>query len=765
MTAERDAAAAQAAALVAALTAGASDLEPGVGRPHVTMAVPTRDGLHHLRRLFDGLATTTDHPHFDVVVVDNASTDGTRAWLADLDVPFDVQVIANDHNASFSRANNQALEVARGELFLALNNDVEPVHPQWLSHLVGALTDPGVAAAGPLLVYPPRPADLRGHHDDLTVQHAGIEFHLVDDRVRAVNRDAGSDPRLPRHRGTHRVPALTAACLLVRTSDLAELGGFDEGYEYGSEDWDLSLRLARRGDLVVVGRSVLFHHEYGTQAHENDDARRQRHLANHTHFNRTWGPALRRTLLLEKMRPDATGSPQRASITMGPVRRSRVLLGEGLADRTVVADEFRALGWQVTTTGRVDGDRTGAEDAAHTPPGGDRTARVVDLALLSASALPRARPSAGVVAVRATPGPPVVLPDWVDMVLRPRGATWPHESEAVTVAVDPAPGSTPRQAGPRLSARQLVAAVAAQVARPRFAVRACPPNWDKAPVWGDTHYARSFASALRQFGFAAQVQVMSDWPQPWANVADVVVHLRGLSPQPVSPAAINVLWVISHPELVTDDELADHDLVLVASSIFADELRTRTSTPVEVVWQATDTTTFRPTTRDRPRDASGIVAVAAPRWPSRRSVQWLLDLGWDFTLYGPYWSRKTHRVDADEGFVPNEELGHVYGQADIVVADQWDHMAQQGFVANRLFDVLAAGGFVISDAGPGVVEVFGDTVPTYSTRHELDDLVRRYTGDPAARTALVARAMPMVRRHHSFEARARRILDLLGIPA
>lgn len=722
-------------ALVDALRAGElAATDPAHDGPPVTIAVATRDGLHHLERLFTGLTERTAYRSFDVVVVDNASTDSTRQWLAETDFDFDVHVVGNDHNASFSRANNQALEVATGELFLALNNDVDPVRDDWLTQLVMALDDPGVAAAGSLLVYPRRPADLRGQHDDLTVQHAGVAFRIAHGGVRAVNRGAGGDPRVYADRDPWPTSALTAACLLVRCDDLRDLGGFDEGYVYGSEDWDLSLRLARRGRLLLVGRSVLFHHEFGTQHVDDDVEVRQRRRANHTRFNRTWGAALRRGLLLERL-ADPDDREHDAPPPLGEQELPSVLVAPDGDVADALAADFSARGWVVRT---------------------DQAKGAVDLAVVQQSSLPGTRPRAAVTAALAHPAGPIDLPDWVDMVVRPETVDWAHESDAVTV-LSPA-GADLADAG------DVLAAVRNQVARPRIAVRACPPNWEKARVWGDTPFARSFARALRAHGCETSVQVMSDWDQPWANPFDVVVHLRGLSPQPPGPGAVNVMWLISHPELVTDEELDGYDLVLVASSVFADELRSRTTTPVEVMWQATDTRMFRPSTRDRPRDAHGIAVVANARWPARPAVQWLRHLGWDFTLHGAHWTMFSHRTTADVGFVPNDELTHVYGNADIVVADQWELMAGRGFVANRLFDVLASGGFVISDGGPGVEEVFGDLVPTYANHVELDELLRRYGDDPGARNAVVARAMPYVRHNHGFENRARQLLDLLDIP-
>ncbi len=73
--------------------------------PSVSVIVPTRDGRHHLERLFKGLIEHTRYPEFEVIVVDNASSDGTLAYLESLQTPFPVHVVANEENLSFSQTN------------------------------------------------------------------------------------------------------------------------------------------------------------------------------------------------------------------------------------------------------------------------------------------------------------------------------------------------------------------------------------------------------------------------------------------------------------------------------------------------------------------------------------------------------------------------------------------------------------------------------------------------------------------------------------
>ena len=99
-----------------------------------------------------GLEDRTDYPEFELIVVDNDSSDGTCDFLVGLDCPFSIEAIANTEPASFSAANAQGVERARHDLILFLNNDIEPFEPGWLRELVAAHEREGVAAVGATLL-------------------------------------------------------------------------------------------------------------------------------------------------------------------------------------------------------------------------------------------------------------------------------------------------------------------------------------------------------------------------------------------------------------------------------------------------------------------------------------------------------------------------------------------------------------------------------------------------------------------------------------
>lgn len=275
--------------------------------PLVSIVVLSRNGAHHLQRLFTGLDDCTTYRDFEVIVVDNASDDESDA-VYEATWTFPRHVIHNDHNASFSAGCNQGVAAARGDYVLLLNNDIEPIAEGWLGAMVDEIeSDAGIGAVGALLVYPERPTGVSHEPHgapDLTVQHRGIRFGWIDKLPWAFNDGVGNDPTDPALVATRLVPAATAACLLIRTAMLRDLGGLDEGYVYGSEDVELCLNVRAHGyRIVVAGRAALFHHEFGTQSEVVEARKRSYRQANLQRFAERWAPTLSRALHLDALTP------------------------------------------------------------------------------------------------------------------------------------------------------------------------------------------------------------------------------------------------------------------------------------------------------------------------------------------------------------------------------------------------------------------------------------------------------------------------------
>ncbi|WP_051229294.1 glycosyltransferase family 9 protein [Paludibacterium yongneupense] len=231
-----------------------------VGQPLVSVIVPTRDKLEFLQPCIDSLFAKTDYPAFELLLVDNGSTDpDTLAYYDELTSEYGERVRILPYAApfNFSAQCNLGVEAARGEYILLLNNDTEVIQSKWMERMLAIAQRPEVGAVGARLVYP----------ETGRIQHAGIVLGLpggvlsVADHVfeTALLDEPGYMKRLQTEQN---YSAVTAACLMVARSKYLGVDGFDAtGLTVLFNDVDFCLKLQQSGLINVYSPyATLVHH-------------------------------------------------------------------------------------------------------------------------------------------------------------------------------------------------------------------------------------------------------------------------------------------------------------------------------------------------------------------------------------------------------------------------------------------------------------------------------------------------------------------------
>ncbi|TDN88380.1 glycosyltransferase [Microbacterium sp. BK668] len=290
----------------------------------------------------------------------------------------------------------------------------------------------------------------------------------------------------------------------------------------------------------------------------------------------------------------------------------------------------------------------------------------------------------------------------------------------------------------------------------RWAIKIAAPPGRPGEAWGDTHFARGIADALRRLGQEVVIDAYSARLRPSGYLDDVVLALRGPEPIHAQPGARSLIWIISHPDEITAAELSGFDVVFAGSRPWAAEASVRFGRPIQTLLQCTDARRFRPTGAGRTDD---IVFVGTARGIPRPSIIEPIRAGIPVRVYGPDWRGWIPASAIAGRGVPNRDLPLVYERADLVLNDHWPAMKAAGFVSNRLFDVVAAGGRAVSDAVAGIDEIFEGAVRTYDDVPALLGLLRGDRDRLFPDAERLADISARVRRDHSFDARARTLLD------
>ncbi|MGH7997093.1 MAG: glycosyltransferase family 2 protein, partial [Opitutaceae bacterium] len=235
--------------------------------PTLSFIVPLRDGLPLTQAMLRSLRATipADLEH-EIVFVDDASTDGTPAWLKELRDP--VRSLRLERTGGYARASNRGASSARGSLLVLLNNDLE--FPRgWLEPMLEAHRRLGERAGAVGNVQRNfRTGEI--DHAGLFIDHKGKPEHLRRLPARLFRALAP----------VRRVAAATGACLLIERALWERLGGFDEAYLNGCEDVDLCFRAAALGRINAVAlRSVVRHHVSATPGRKDRDEANARRLA------------------------------------------------------------------------------------------------------------------------------------------------------------------------------------------------------------------------------------------------------------------------------------------------------------------------------------------------------------------------------------------------------------------------------------------------------------------------------------------------------
>ncbi len=294
----------------------------------VSIIIPVFNHAGYTRQCLAALRANTSHPDYEVIVVDNGSSDETRPMLA---ARRDITVIRNEENKGFTEACNQGAQAATGHYLLFLNNDTIPLKG-WLEPLVRRLDEaPWAGAAGSRLVYP-----------DGTLQEAAAVVHRDGT---ASNFGRHDHPARPRYNRPCEVDYCSGASLLVRADLFRELGGFDMRYSPAYyEETDLCFALREMDRAVVYEPASAVIHFGSTTAGLDPAKGIRRHLViNRETFLRKWahrlaahepapGPGQRvidndRARLGRRIGPAAQAAPTVAAPATRPGAASRVTDG------------------------------------------------------------------------------------------------------------------------------------------------------------------------------------------------------------------------------------------------------------------------------------------------------------------------------------------------------------------------------------------------------------------------------------------------------
>ena len=238
--------------------------------PRVSIVIPSRDSYPLISRVIADLTAQTDYHDFEIVVVDNGTTDPRvlDLYAAAKEGPISFRYDIEPAPFNFSRQVNRGISLSTGELILLLNNDIEVIDSDWLREMVSCFSYPDTGIVGARLLY-----------SNGRLQHAGVIIGL---RGLAGHWFGGQRQSYPgpmaRLHVRQSLTAVTGACMLISRECLKSVGGFDEkSFGIAYNDIDFCLRAVAAGYRVVwTPFATLVHHESASRGSDESKANRDR---------------------------------------------------------------------------------------------------------------------------------------------------------------------------------------------------------------------------------------------------------------------------------------------------------------------------------------------------------------------------------------------------------------------------------------------------------------------------------------------------------
>jgi GT2 family glycosyltransferase len=230
----------------------------------IAIVILNWNGIKYLQQFIPNVVkySKADNFQVDVIVADNGSTDGSIEWLTS-NYP-NVRTILFDKNHGFTGGYNLALKQVIADYFLILNSDIE-VTEGWLTPLLGFMeSTPNAAACMPKLL---------SYHQPSKFEYAGAAGGFIDflgypfcrGRILNVVEDDNNQ-----YNNDLEIFWATGACMLIRSEQFWEAGGFDNDFFAHMEEIDLCWRLKRLGySIWCIPKSKVYHVGGGTLAANN----------------------------------------------------------------------------------------------------------------------------------------------------------------------------------------------------------------------------------------------------------------------------------------------------------------------------------------------------------------------------------------------------------------------------------------------------------------------------------------------------------------
>lgn len=250
------------------------------GDPLISILIPNKDHGQDLKRCLSSIIEKSTYRNFEIIIVENNSEEKeTFEFYKSLDNQM-INVVNWEGPFNYSKINNYGRMYCKGEFIVLLNNDIEVISERWLEEMLMHAQRKEVGAVGTKLYYP-----------NGKIQHAGVIVGVGSVAGHSHKYfERGEFGYMGRLKIVQNLSAVTAACMMIKSSLFDEINGFCEEFAVAFNDIDFCLRIREKGYLIVfTPYAELFHYESLSRGVEDSPEKIRRFQGEIKLFESKWG--------------------------------------------------------------------------------------------------------------------------------------------------------------------------------------------------------------------------------------------------------------------------------------------------------------------------------------------------------------------------------------------------------------------------------------------------------------------------------------------
>ncbi len=279
---------------------------------------------------------------------------------------------------------------------------------------------------------------------------------------------------------------------------------------------------------------------------------------------------------------------------------------------------------------------------------------------------------------------------------------------------------------------------------------------------GDFFLADDLKAGFEKLGYTVEYRFREDYDDLKLGNVGNVLYFKGYYNFEHLPAVKDdgrkrVLYLY-YVEGLNLEILNEVDVVASASKRFVNDVVIPRGKAAVFVPQFTNPERFKPARAEADKAYPVLFVGSNHSGFGRKSVDYALLANAPLSVFGKFWEKSLTSEVLKGQYIDNAELNRYYTNAGIVLNDHREDMVFYGFVSNRIYDVTASGGFVLTDYLPEIAEMYGDSIATYRDYYDFKEKLVYYQHHPEERKAMAAKAREITLKNFT-NTRAAEIFD------